>query len=302
MAVTRPERLDFLALRFIARAERGFALANPYSDLHGGFGLMLHAHLRPIYEDLFGEQQGSSEVRGHVLRPADGMLQPVRAGERFAFELILVGPMVRHAAACAEALAMLGRNGVTPARHRYTLEQIDRIAPTGATTLWSPDTGWCIAALAPVAAEELLQVRTQKAEGALLDFVGPVRIKSGNDLLEHCPPPRVLIERLLARAQLLAKQQDGAPLIDGDSKRELLAQAETLSIPRNSLAWETIERVAARDRRRMDLGGLSGVVVLDGPLGELEGWLRLGEWLHIGNKTSFGLGQYRFSTLPQPPR
>ena len=299
-AVQAPERLDFLTLRIRAQAQQGFVLDNPYSDLHGGFGLMLHAHLRPIFEDLFGEQQFGGEVRGYALRPGLALRQPVPAGGEFAFYLMLVGPAVRHAASCLEALSLLGLNGVTRARHRYDVFEVVACSPQGERVLWSPEQGWCVHALAPVSAADLLATQTG-IDAVLVDFVSPLRIKHENRVLQHCPTPRVFFERLLGRLQMLATQQSGAPLISRDCKQALLESTKHLEVIRASLRWEALERYSARQRQSMESGGLSGTMLLSGPLGALEGWLRLGSWLHVGSKTSFGYGHFCCDVLSATP-
>lgn len=289
-----PERLDFVALRIRSRALQGFSLANPFSDLHGGFGLMLHAHLRPIYEDLFGAQQDSAEVRGYVLRPARGLEGPVAADGLFDIELVLIGPALRHAASCLEALALLGVNGLTAGKHRFEVVGVAALAPAGERRVWSPEEGWCVHALAPVAAAEILSAPA--AAGALrVELVTPMRLKHENSVLRTCPTPRVFVERLLGRMQLLATQQTGEPLLDKALKAELVAQARALRVTEASLEWVLLERYSARQRQRMENGGLRGSFALDVCPDELAGWLRLGSWLHVGAKTSFGLGQYRLS-------
>lgn len=296
MSVTAPQRLDFVALRLRARALQPFALENPYSDLHGGFGLMLHAHLRPIYEDLFGAQQDSADVRGYVLRPGNGLNGRVEAGGDFDIELVLVGPASRHAASCLEALAMLGVNGLTQARHRFEITEIQACHPQGEQTVWSADVGWNVKALAPQPAAELLADRTN-ATSVLIDFTTPLRLKKGDGFLHTCPTPRIFIERLLGRMQLLATQQTGVPLLTRELKISLLAQAEGVRVVQDTLEWVRLERYSARQKQRMENGGLLGLMLFEGALGELEGWMRLGSWLHVGAKTTFGLGRYRMNVL-----
>ncbi len=48
----------------------------------------------------------------------------------------------------------------------------------------------------------------------------------------------------------------------------------------------------------MKFGGLLGSISYEGDLAPFMPYLALGEWLHVGGKTSFGLGRYRIMREP----
>jgi len=54
-----------------------------------------------------------------------------------------------------------------------------------------------------------------------------------------------------------------------------------------------IERYSRRQERRIPMGGLVGSVTYRGPLDEFLPWLALGEHVHVGKNTVFGMGKYR---------
>jgi len=47
----------------------------------------------------------------------------------------------------------------------------------------------------------------------------------------------------------------------------------------------------------MKFGGLLGTITYAGDLEPFIPYLALGEWIHIGGKTSFGLGKYNIVTI-----
>lgn len=289
-SLNRPERLDFLALRFTCRAHDGFSLENPFSDLHGGFGLMLHAHYRLIYEDLFGDQRDSGMVRTYVLRPLNALQQAVQAGQPFAFELVLIGASARYWMACAEAFERLGTNGVTSARYRFGIECIEQFSPQGILRVWSADQGWQVRNLVAASAAELLAEPFLASEWEF-HFLTPIAIKTGNDLLRSTLLPIPFAERLLGRVQLLATQQGGGPLLDAQTKGKLLGQASGIEVLENQTWWQPASRYSRRQRRSSEFGGLVGNIRLRGEVSMLGRWFHLAPWLHVGSKTSFGLGQ-----------
>jgi len=58
------------------------------------------------------------------------------------------------------------------------------------------------------------------------------------------------------------------------------------------LRWYDWERYSSRQETRMRLGGLVGEVEFEGELAEFLPYLFLGELIHLGKGTSFGLGRY----------
>jgi hypothetical protein len=77
--------------------------------------------------------------------------------------------------------------------------------------------------------------------------------------------------------------------------KPLLAEAEKLNM-RATLRWWDWERYSARQQTTMNFGGLIGGFELSGPPATLEKFvplLKMGEWLHVGKGTTFGLGKYQ---------
>ena len=75
--------------------------------------------------------------------------------------------------------------------------------------------------------------------------------------------------------------------------REILASAADVKVEESKLRWHDWERYSARQDARMALGGFVGRVTFTGLLAPWLPVLRLGEILHVGKGTAFGLGRYR---------
>jgi len=58
------------------------------------------------------------------------------------------------------------------------------------------------------------------------------------------------------------------------------------------MQWDDWDRFSGRQKKWMKFGGLTGDVSYSGDLQPFMEILKLGEWIHIGGKTSFGLGKY----------
>lgn len=78
---------------------------------------------------------------------------------------------------------------------------------------------------------------------------------------------------------------------DRQAIRDAFGRAEQVGITANRLRWEDWERYSTRQEDHMRLGGVVGTIRYTGPLDPFLPYLRLGEYIHVGKNTAFGLGQ-----------
>ena len=75
--------------------------------------------------------------------------------------------------------------------------------------------------------------------------------------------------------------------------QELINQAEQINAVSDHLYWHDWQRYSNRQKQAMKLGGVMGDWHLTDLPDELAQLFYLGQWLHIGKETVFGLGKYR---------
>ena len=100
----------------------------------------------------------------------------------------------------------------------------------------------------------------------------------------------VLIRNLLRRISSLMYFHCGESL-DCDFK-VLIENATEVKIQSSELRWHDWERYSARQNQRMTLGGLVGKITYSGNFNEFMPFIKLGEYVHVGKGTTFGLGMY----------
>ena len=115
-------------------------------------------------------------------------------------------------------------------------------------------------------------------------------------MLRTPPDFPTLLERILGRLNTLARAYHGGVLIDEADKRALLEQAQGVTIQAHDLIWDDWARYSGRQKEWMQFGGLLGSITYRGELGPFMPYVAMGEWLHVGGKTSFGLGRYMLRT------
>ena len=294
MAPPASTPLPLTRLHLLARAEAPLALP-PYagSMLRGAFGHALLAlsplphpdgkpcalHATCPYCQVFATpplpahslQKFSQMPAPYVIEPPGGGAQRLRAGQTFAFDVVLIGKALAHQDTLALAWEHALRTGLGVQQSRCTLLEVRR------------EHG---GALPP----------PPRLDGqATLHLYSPLRLQhQGTPVRQHKLTARTLLVTLARRYQLLldihlgtdAPQQDFATLS---------AQAEAVQLESADLRWFDWGRFSQVQQREMKLGGLLGSLRLRGDLAPFAMLLHLGQWLHVGKNTSFGLGGYRLA-------
>lgn len=207
-------------------------------------------------------------------------------GETFAFGLILLGKATDHLPYFILAFDELGRMGIGKGRGRYELAVVssgNRVIYEGKGKILKND-------FKPTALKDALGAKYQDAREAAVDFLTPTRIVVNEDLVVDLEFHH-LVRSLLRRISTISYFHYGERL-DIDFKG-LIERAGRVETVKRELRWHDWERYSARQDTRMKLGGFVGQAVFCGELAEFMPFLKVGEMLHAGKGTSFGLGKYR---------
>lgn len=281
---------DFPLLRVRLRVgSLGLALPDYAGGVwRGGFGMALKQLAPAAFDCLFGGALTDDPERDKLFAPY--MLVPppggsLPAGQTCETELRLFGAATAHYAACREALARLGELGVGAARGRFVLLAAAPLRP-GEPPRWDdaaspvaalPASAWCAA----TPEERMSRMR--------LSLQTPLRLKAGGRLIETAPEFAVFWARLVTRIHLAA----GRAVLSAEARAALDEHAHAVALEHAAVRWMDWTRYSARQKQAMPFGGLLGDLRYRGDLTPFAPWLRLGEALGVGGKTSFGLGAYR---------
>ncbi|MFN3466207.1 MAG: CRISPR system precrRNA processing endoribonuclease RAMP protein Cas6 [Candidatus Brocadiales bacterium] len=240
-------------------------------------------------------------------------------GSEIAFHLVLIGRAIDYLPYFIYTFIELGNVGIghSPVaaalacekkRGRYTLTTVEGLDEQGRPTLIYTHEDKTILANPPIirftfnlgeenVAWELASHAISKDSPDLtLRFLTPTRIKYNESLTDQLPF-HVLIRNLLRRISALSYFHCGQRLdLDFKGLIERAKEVETVS---SDLRWTDWERYSTRQASRMKLGGITGTATYNLPiilLKELWPMLKLGQHIHVGKGTSFGLGRYEVLT------
>lgn len=229
--------------------------------------------------------------RPYVLEPPEWGERRYAPGDRLSFHLVLAGHALDRLALILWALDGAFRRGVGHGNGTARLSALWLVSPQGARQLADRAAG-------PIAAHavDAPAVPDSTGQRVTLDFHAPLRLQTnGRRASADELTPRKLLMSLIRRTALMCEFHGDGPLpIDFSA---LAARADTLG-SHKSLRWRDWSRYSSRQQKRMDLGGVMGRWTLEGELEPFLPFLHLGQWLHLGKETVFGLGAYTLETHP----
>lgn len=208
------------------------------------------------------------------------------AGESFAVSLVLMGRALEYLPYIILAFEELGNTGLGKGRGRYELTGVsagDMVIYKGKGKPLEDD-------LKPVLLKDALAAEYQDTREAEIFLLTPTRIVVDEDLVVDLEFHH-LVRSLLRRISTISYFHYGERLaLDFKGLIERAGRVETV---RRDTAWDDWERYSTRQDTTMKLGGLKGKALFRGELKEFMPFLRVGEMIHVGKNTSFGLGKYR---------
>lgn len=258
-------------------------------------------HRSCVYSYIFetAPPENTNVLRLYRTIPHPFIIEPPMNGDRIIkrdamliFNLILIGRAVDYLPYFILTFAELGKQGIGKHRSKYILETVESIDSNGEGK--SVYTG----------KDEILQndyplLNAVELNNALkdsgkseveLEFLTPLRVrfdgKITGDIEFH-----IIFRNLLRRVSSLLYFHCGREL--ACDFKSYIEESEKIKTVSSELQWFDWERYSTRQKQKMTLGGVLGKVKYEGNLEPFLPFLRLGEYIHAGKGTSFGLGQYR---------
>ncbi len=253
------------------------------------------------YSAIFAPPPRTHSLQHFSQAPAPYLIEPppwgartLPAGAAWHFDIVLCGRSLKELPLITLAFRQALQRGIGPGDGRSELVQIDHeAAPERYLAIHTAGDGHFAAhatASPSFGGHEIDQIT--------LTLLTPLRLQDNGRAL---PPARLnaptLLMAAVRRASLMAELHGvGAPGWDFPRLRQL---ADAIADDKH-LEWKDWTRRSARQRQAMTLGGVVGTWTLRGDLAPFLPALHLGQWLHLGKETVFGLGHYRLEHTSAP--
>lgn len=213
-----------------------------------------------------------------------------REDETLCFDLTLIGRSIDYLPYFIYTFEELGGIGIGKGKGKYQLEEV---RCRGKTKKWEAIYSSKDKILQKSCGEITLKDLENNLHSSIgnlrLVFLTPTRLKFDGNLSPN-PEFHILLRNLLRRISLLSYFHCGEELnIDF---KGLIEQAKGVQIKRDNLSWFDWERYSNRQETKMKMGGFVGAITFAGEFENFLPFLLLGEYIHVGKGTSFGLGKY----------
>lgn len=224
-----------------------------------------------------------------VLRPPRTTQQHFSPGDGLEFQLVLFGKYAVYLPFYIYAFDVFGENGIGKGRGRFRLCRV-LDAMTG-HEVYNEHDRTPAADFGLVHFSDLQrQNESRSCTAVKLDFVSTTCVLDQNRAVTRLPFD-LLVRSLLRRASSLAALYEGSTweldyhaLIERAQK-----QVPSFQCQFYPSSWE---RFSSSQNRHTPMEGFMGQVTYQGNLDAFLPLLVLGEYMHVGRKTTFGMGQY----------
>lgn len=221
----------------------------------------------------------------YVIEPPEEQRTHYQKGDRLQFHLLLVGTSISLLPLFIAAFMRVSKNGLGRNRHKFILHRVEQELDGENTLLWQGGD----VLLQPPVPIELEEQKAVETERVTLILHTPARLVD-KGRLNDSPDFSVFIRAVFRRLDSLGK-------IHGPGGLELdfqnyINKADQVQLMESDCSWFDWERYSSRQSTYMKLGGLIGKLTYGGDLSRFIPYLKMGQILHVGKNTSFGLGRY----------
>jgi len=221
----------------------------------------------------------------YIIEPPPMGERALHKGEWFSFSVILIGGANQQLNLIIQAFKKALANGLGRARRPVMLQNI----------VFEPQQA-VESIIYDAQQDKLLPLPTfqppvfKQTEQVTLQLITPLRIQRKGQVLSTTLSARDFLMALVRRYYLLHEFYTDNYQAPDFSKLAQLAREVHCDA---TLQWHDWSRYSSRQKQKMTLGGVMGQLVLSGDLQPFWEIINAGQWLHAGNKTTFGMGHYQ---------
>lgn len=224
-----------------------------------------------------------------IIEPPEDVRKYYKPAVELFFTIILIGKAVSYLPYFIYTFSECGKNGIGKGRGRFNLKQVvaedkNLIYDIQESKIIVPEAKF-------LEVNEDIHFDDKVEENITLNLITPTRVKDNNKLVRYLEF-NILIKALMLRLNLINFFHCDGEEAKWDYKK-ILEKSKEVKIIEDRTRWLDWERYSSRQQTKMKLGGIVGIIKYDGNISPFKELLKVGEILHIGKNTTFGLGKYK---------
>ena len=229
-----------------------------------------------------------------LIYPVELGKQITRKGATYTLGLTVFGNKRDYLPYYIYAIVRLGKIGLGKQRGKFRVVSVmEKQYPRGQREIFDPRTETLSFEGKGISVRSLLDAQTRRKK-ITLQTLTPLRLRVERKLQRE-PQLNHILKSAAFRLRLLSSLYSDEPL-DLFARFDFSSIQNGIEVVESNFEWWEISRYSRRQGRGMNLGGAIGRMVLQGDLREIYPLLNVGQLLHVGKNTGFGLGRYELKT------
>ncbi len=222
-----------------------------------------------------------------VIEPPEMGKQTLKRGDTLSFNMVLIGQAIQHLPLITKAWQQALENGLGKGKSSLLLHNI----------VFEPEQTaeqvvYQYGEKERIASPEFNPLPLTMTDQISIQLKSPLRIQKKGKVLSNNMCGRDFLMALMRRYYLLKEFYGEA--YQAPDFSYLVQHAEKIDCT-TRFEWYEWQRYSSRQKQKMMFGGVVGELKLQGDLSVFLPMLLLGQWLHVGNKTTFGMGHYQIT-------
>ncbi len=256
-----------------------------------------------VYQFLFETQTDIAEIKNP---PHPMMLYPLslggkkmRQGSIYQFGFTLFGQANEYLPYIIYALMQMGKLGMGKGRGKFEIKEIKKyVSFKRKRIIFSQKTQRLLSPSTCLNSTDILQTN-EIAHAILLKTITPLRFKIKGRLTDKISLKDILIA-IIRRFKTLTQLygQGKVFLVKELNLEPMLSKIQV----KTNFKWQDFTRFSKRQNAHLQIGGAMGEMEISGDVSDIFPILHLGEYIHIGKNTAFGLGRYYTTILSTSSR
>jgi hypothetical protein len=199
------------------------------------------------------------------------------------FFLTLIGDVVEYIPYFILALEEIGKKGIGNTRTPFKIDSVIN----SEKSIYNPLEKTITKDFTLISGSDFLEEKSPD-QTLTIEMVTPTRLKFESRFQKFITF-EMIMRNLLRRIQLLsALYCEGPERVDF---MDLIEGSKEIKLVDSNIHWEQQARFSYRQEKMVALGGVSGSLEFSGDLDRFMPFLKIGEFLHVGKSTAYGLGK-----------